>query len=272
MNNANLRRIPASEVNREARHLLRKNFKEIIVLNIVPIIMRIVAMFFLVKLYTSWLSGLGISLSNPTEASKKMTEIMQSIQTDPSSASKYAFNLNTQTSILVFACALFFFMICVGIGYSILDKYRNENYQIRTLADQFQVFSGKYFFAVIFLSVLFNMVVEAGMAIYLIPGIWFLLMFSQCFYIYKDDADHNDRVGLIQTFSTFGRSASLVRGYKWTLLWIFVQFFFWEILNLITREILSVVLHPYEQTVLAVFYQKVGKAKAEAVQNQDKAA
>ena len=116
------------------------------------------------------------------------------------------------------------------------------------------------------------MVVEAGMAIYLIPGIWFLLMFSQCFYIYKDDADHNDRVGLIQTFSTFGRSASLVRGYKWTLLWIFVQFFFWEILNLITREILSVVLHPYEQTVLAVFYQKVGKAKAEAVQNQDKAA
>ncbi|AKP67128.1 DUF975 family protein [Companilactobacillus ginsenosidimutans] len=272
MNNANLKRISASEVNREARQLLFKNFKEMIVLNIVPIILRIVGMFFLVKMYTSWLSGLGISLANPQEASKKMTEISQNIVSNPSSATKYSINITPQTSILIFAVGLFFFLICVGIGYSMLDKYRNKDYQIKTIADQFQVFSGRYFFAIIFLALLFNIMVEAGAAIYLIPGIWFLLMFSQSFYIYKDDTEKQDKVGFRQVFSAFARSSLLVRGYKWTLLVIFIEFFLWEILNLITREILSVVLHPYEQSVLAVFYDKVSKAKLSQVQEQQNAA
>lgn len=266
MNNANLKRISTSEINREARQLFRKNFKEIIVLNIVPILMRIIGMFFLVKMYKSWLSGLGVSLSDPEAASRKMTEISQNIVNDPSSAGKYSFNITPQTSIIVFAAGLFFFLICVGIGYSILDKYRNQNYQIRTIADQFQVFSGRYFFAIIFLSVLFNLIIEAGSAIYLIPGIWFFLMFSQSFYIYKDDTEKQERVGFGQVFSTFARSANLVRGYKWTLFFLCVQFFLWEIVNLITREIFSIALHPYEQTALAVFYQKVSEAKQEQAQ------
>ncbi|KRL66027.1 DUF975 family protein [Companilactobacillus versmoldensis] len=268
MNTTNLRRISASEINREARQVFRSNFKDIIVLNIVPILMRIIGMFFLVQMYRSWLSGLGISLSDPQAASQKMTEISQSIISNPGSASKYAFTLTPQTSIFVFAAGLFFFLICVGIGYSILDKYRNQNYQIRTIADQFQVFSGKYFFAIIFLAVIFNMIVEAGLAFFFIIGIWFMLIFSQSFYIYKGDADRQERVGLGQTFSTFARSSILVRGYKWTLLWLFVQFFLWEIVNLITREIFSIVLHPYEQTVLAIFYDKVEKAKIEQAKAQ----
>lgn len=263
MNNSNLKRISVAEVNRDARQLLRKNFKEIIVLNIVPILMRIVGMFFLVKMYQSWLSNLGIDLSNPQEASRKMTEMSQNLVNNPGDASKYAFNITPQTNIIVFAAGLFFFLVCVGIGYSILDKYRNENYQIRTIADQFQVFSGKYFFSVIFLAVLFNLIIEAGSVFYLIPGIWFFLMFSQAFYIHKDDVAKQERVGLRAVFSSFARSANLMRGYKWSLLLLCIEFFLWELLNLLTREVLSIIIHPYEQIALAVFYDKVNQAKAE---------
>lgn len=268
MNNANLKRISVSEINREARQLFRKNFKEIIVLNIIPILMRIVGMFFLMRVYQGWLSSMGVSLSNPQEASKKLTEISQSIVNNPSEASKYSLSITPQASIIVFALGLFFFMICVGIGYSMLDKYRNQDYQIRTIADQFQVFSGRYFFAIIFLAILFNLIVETGATLYLIPGIWFFLMFSQSFYIYKDDTATQERVGIGRVFSTLGRSSNLMRGYKWTLLWLCIQLFLWEILNFITREILSIVLHPYEQTVLAVFYDKVSEAKKEAANSQ----
>lgn len=269
MNNANLKRISASEVNREARHMLRKNFKEIIVLNIIPILMRIVGMFFMVKMYNAWLSGLGISLSDPQAASEKLTSITQEIMNNPASATDYAFKTTPETNIIIFAAGLFFFLICVGIGYSLLDKYRNKDYQIRGIADQFQVFSGRYFFSIIFLALLFNIIVEAGLTLYLIPGIWFMLMFGQSFYIYKDDTAKNERIGLGRTFSTFARSSLLVRGYKWTLLLIFVEFLLLEIINLFTREILSVLVHPYEQSVLAVFYEKVSLAKAEAASSRE---
>lgn len=263
MNNANLKRIPASEVNREARQMFRKNFKEIVVLNIIPILMRIVGMYFMMKLYNAWLSGLGISLADPQAASQRLTEITQEVMSNPASATDYAFKTTPETNIIIFAGGLFFFLVCVGIGYALLDKYRNKDYQIRTIADQLQVFSGRFFFAVIFLAILFNIIVEAGLALYLIPGIWFILMFGQCFYIYKDDTAKNERIGLGKTFSAFARSSLLVRGYKWTLLLIFVEFLVLEIINLFTWEILSIVVHPYEQSVLAVFYEKVSLAKAE---------
>ena len=263
MNNANLKRVSASEVNREAFRLVRKNFKEMFILNIIPILLRIVGMFFLVRMYQQWLSGLGINLADPQAASQKLTDISQSVINDPSSASKYAMNFTPQTSMIVFAAGLFFFLICVGIGYSVLDKYRNKDYQIRTIADQFQVFSGRYFFSIIFLVILFNLVTEAGFALYLIPGIWFFLMFSQSFYLYKDISANQDRVGILQTFSMFGRSSALMRGFKWSLLGLCIEFVLLEIVNLITREFFSILLHPFEQAALAVFYDKVYDAKKE---------
>ncbi|MFD1470847.1 DUF975 family protein [Companilactobacillus mishanensis] len=265
MNNANYQRIPASQVTREARQLFRKNFKEMVVLNIIPILMRIIGMFFLVKMYSAWLGNLGVSLSNPQEASRKLTAISQEMVSNPSSASKYAFSMTPQTSILIFAAGFFFFLICAGIAFSMLDKARDDTYEIRTIRDSFQIFSGKYFFPILFLGILFNVIVEAGLGIYLIPGIWFFLMFGQSFFIYKDVSVRADHVGFRGVFTTFARSANMMRGYKWTLLLICIEFFLWEILNLLTHEILSIILHPYEQATMSVFYKKVAEQKGDLI-------
>jgi len=139
----------------------------------------------------------------------------------------------------------------------LIDKLRQPDYQINALRYVFRAFSGKYFFPMLFITALFGLFLEAGFMLYIIPGIWFFLIFSQVFLVFKDDVENQGKWTLRMAFSSFSRSSVLMRGYKWTYFSLCLEFFFWEILNAFTHELLSIWLQPYEQLVMAVFYQKV---------------
>ncbi|WP_025025081.1 DUF975 family protein [Companilactobacillus nodensis] len=265
MNNNN--RVTSLEIRRMAHKTFFKDIKGNIALNIFPILMRLIAMYFGTRIYNSWLAQLGVSMNNPEEASKKLTAITQQMATDPSTATKYALSLTPGSNVVVYAFLIFFVLVCAGVGYAMVDKMRNPDYEINAFKDSLQIFGNRYFFPTLFITVLLGIFVEAGLSFYLIPGIWFFLMFSQSFYVLKDDVDKTGKWSLRMAFASFGRSARVIRGHKTTLLFICIEFFLWEIINLMTHEILSIWLHPYEQLTLAAFYTKISELdKAESDQ------
>jgi len=256
--NTNFNRISAMEIRREAHRAFRKDIKGNISLNVIPILLRFLAVFFGTKLYTSWMANLNVNLADPNQTSQRLSEISSNMANDPSSVDKYMLTLTPQTSVIVYAFMFFFIMACVGVSYTILDKLRNPDYEINALRDSLQAFSGRYFFPMLFITALFGLFLEAGFMLYFIPGVWFLLIFSQVFFVFKDDVEEQQgKWSLRMAFSTFSRSSVLMRGYKWTYFSLCFEFFFWEILNAMTHELLSVWLQPYEQLTMSVFYQKV---------------
>ena len=255
MNNNN--RISALEVRREAHRAFRKDIRGNISLNVLPILLRFLAVYFGTRIYTSWMANLNVNLADPAQASRRLSEISTNMANDPSSADKYMLTLTPQTSVAVYAFLVFFIMICVGVSYTMIDKLRNPDYQINALRDSLQAFTGRYFFPLIFITALFGLFLEAGFMLYIIPGIWFFLIFSQAFLVFKDDVESQGKWTLLMAFSTFSRSSVLMRGYKWTYLSLCIEFFFWEILNALTHELLSIWLQPYEQLTMTIFYQKV---------------
>lgn len=257
MNNANYNRISALEIRREAHRAFRKDIKGNISLNVLPILLRFLAVYFGTKIYTSWMANLHVNLADPGQASQRLSEISANMANDPSSADRYMLTLTPETSVAVYAFMFFFIMICVGVSYTLIDKLRNPDYQMNAIKDGLQAFSGKYFFPMLFITALFGLFLEAGFMLYIIPGIWFFLIFSQVFLVFKDDVEDAGKWTLRMAFSTFSRSSVLMRGYKWTYFSLCLEFFFWEILNALTHELLSVWLQPYEQLTMAIFYQKV---------------
>lgn len=257
MNNVNYNRISALDIRREAHRAFRKDIRGNISLNVIPILLRFLAVYFGTRIYMTWMSNINVNLADPEQASRRLSEISMSMANDPSSAGQYMLNLTPQTNVAVYAFFFFFVMACAGVSYTLLDRIRNPEYSINALRDSLQVFSGKYFFPLIFITAMFGLFLEAGFMLYIIPGIWFLLIFSQCFFIFKDDVDESGHWSILSAFTTFSRSSVLMRGYKLTYLSLVVEFFFWEILNAFTHEILSVWLQPYEQLTMAIFYQKV---------------
>jgi len=259
MNNANYNRVSAMDIRREAHRAFRKDIRGNVSLNIIPILLRFLAVYFGTRIYTTWMANLNVNLADPGQTSQRLSEISMDMANDPTSAAKYMLTLTPQTNVAVYAFMFFFAMICAGISYALVDKLRNPDYEINALKDSLQVFTGKYFFPSLFITALFGLFLEAGFMLYIIPGIWFLVIFSQSFLILKDDMAQSDngRWTLRMAFSTFSRSSILMRGYKWTYFSLIFEFFFWEILNALTHELLSLWLQPYEQLVMATFYQKV---------------
>lgn len=89
-------RISAIEIRREAHRAFRKDIKGNISLNVIPILLRFLAVFFGAKIYTSWMANLNVNLADPAQASRRLTEISTSMANDPSSAEKYMLTLTPE--------------------------------------------------------------------------------------------------------------------------------------------------------------------------------
>lgn len=83
MNNANYNRISAFEIRREAHRAFRKDIKGNIAHNIVPILLRFLAVYFGMKIYTTWMANINVNLADPEQASRRLSEISMSMANDP---------------------------------------------------------------------------------------------------------------------------------------------------------------------------------------------
>ena len=75
----NNNRISALEIRREAHRAFRKDIKGNISLNVIPILLRFLAVYFGTKIYTTWMANLNVNLADPSQASQRLSEISASM-------------------------------------------------------------------------------------------------------------------------------------------------------------------------------------------------
>lgn len=232
-----LEKIDRRQVKHQAKALMSTNRKKFIMLNLPSIIMTI--------LYFSVV----YSLAYRVTASGSAAEVIQ------------AGGLVTMTpriEVIMMGTQLFMAMVQTGVRYTSLDYARNPKLEINPFSNAFQVFSGKYFIPVILMWLLADILVQAGMSLLIIPGIYLYLVLSQQYFIFKDGNSGEQKIGVI---SSMLNSGLVIKRFKWDLLILDISFIGWDILNVVTFGLLSFWLLPYKNLSYSVFYQRLIEAK-----------
>ncbi len=140
-----------SELKRKAREELAGNWREVILLHLVPVLISV--------LLTGGIYGL-----------------------DLWSISRLA-NEQGETSVLANFLVSF---ITIGISFTLLDMIRTEQYKINALKDSFRVFSRPFFIPVFLIQLLQSLFIALWTLVFIIPGIVKGYAYSQAFFIFKD--------------------------------------------------------------------------------------
>ncbi|WP_099973881.1 DUF975 family protein [Lactobacillus terrae] len=246
----NVNKISLREVRRATHKEFRSNLVENISLNFIPILLRFLGLYFILKIYYAWMNNLNISTTDPPAATARMEHILTDISNNPDSVNNYTIKLDNLSTTVMYLLFLILCLISVGIGYSLVNKFRNSELHLSPMA-AFSVFSTKYFFGTIILLIMNIIIFQIGLWLFIIPGVILMLIYSQNMYIYKDDVD----AGQGRIFATYRKSAILMRGNKGAFFVLLLEFLILEIINFFTYEILSIWLHPFEQLTFAKFYQ-----------------
>lgn len=112
-----------------------------------------------------------------------------------------------------------------------------------------KLFSGYSDFIRIFIAYFaYIVIVIFGCLFFLVPGIIFAFMFAQTLFILKDDKE-------ISAIGALKRSASMMKGHKLDLFFLYLSFIGWAILAILTLGIGFIFLVPYVNTTMAHFYE-----------------
>lgn len=123
-----------------------------------------------------------------------------------------------------------------------------------------RLFDGYKDFGRIFLAGLLVLLCEAiGFALLIVPGIILSLMFSQTCFILKDDPQ-------VSATDAMKRSMEMMNGHKMELFVIWLSFFGWGILAMLTCGFGFLFLLPYLYATLAHYYEDL-KAEKEGFEN-----
>ncbi|MDO1605718.1 DUF975 family protein [Lactobacillus sp. YT155] len=224
------------EIKKQARLVLRAKRSELTKLNLPAVLLKI--------LYYAGAFYLASRISD-LYSTEQITKLMNSGN---------LLNFNLRENILLMGFQLFSAMLVVGIQYSSLD-YLNmqlDNKRVNLTTGAFRVFSKDFFLPVIAMWAIANFFVQTGLNFYFIPGIFFMIAFSQQYFIYKDVHDSGQKIGI---FSTMSGSYRLLRNRKIEYLILVFSFLGWDVLNFFTCGLLSFWLLPYKNLTYAIYYR-----------------
>lgn len=234
----NLKKIDRRQVKNQAKLTISSDRKKFIMLNLPAVVITI-------------LYFIGVYLTAYTITSTGVTE--EALQGS-------IINIMTpRFEIIMMGIQLFIAMIQNGIQYTSLDYVRDPRTEVKSLRDAFQVFTGKYFVPVIAMWLLTDILIQAGMSLFIVPGIYIYLVLSQQYFIFKDGNSGEQKLGF---FSAMLNSGLIVKGYKWDYLILVLSFLGWDILNVFTFGVLSIWLLPYKNLSYAIFYQRLIEVKS----------
>ena len=104
----------------------------------------------------------------------------------------------------------------------ILEYFKDLNHAIKLFAVAF----------------LYGIIVSVGLLLFIIPGVYFLLHYSQVLYIMAEDKE-------IGIWDAFKQSGEMMNGYKWDLFVFYLSFIGHIILGIITFGIYLIYVLPY---------------------------
>lgn len=145
-------------------------------------------------------------------------------------------------------------VMAFGIIYTLLDWVRNTDIINQSLPGRIFGLSVNTVLALTVQLAFMSFIVSIGMLI-IIPGIIFILMFSQSVYIYKDQHETDPKMGAWEgVINSVSLSESMMVGHKWEFFKLNLSFLGWLLLSIATLGIEFIWLAPYYQLTMAGYY------------------
>ncbi|WP_314059773.1 DUF975 family protein [uncultured Vagococcus sp.] len=276
----------SSELKAEAKGILSGRWKDAVLLNIVPsllkilavwsvIVVTIIALIAMVTIFANFESnsssfrsqqvGDTFDDSDLDEWGDELDEIEDynySVNSDDilnnlGANTTYSFMPNG-SSIFSWLFSLVISFMTIGISFTFLEVFRNPNRKIQPKNDQFRMFNGKDFVPLLLVQILISVFTSLWSLLFVIPGIIKGYAYSQSFYIYKDLSEHTDTQSLSAN-NYITESKLLMEGNKGRLFYIDLSFLGWELVSVLTLGIGYLFLEPYKNATKAAFYRDISK-------------
>lgn len=150
-----------------------------------------------------------------------------------------------------------------GVAFTALDVYRGAD-RVRPGKAVMRLFNGQYFFGILFVGVLMEMLYLIGMMAFIIPAIPIVFGTAMSFYVYYDGKAQSE-TGRVSAMQAVGHSWQMMRGNKLDYFVLKLSLLGWTLLKAITWHLFDFMINPYLQLVDAGFYQNV---QTQYAQNQ----
>ncbi|MEG0255135.1 MAG: DUF975 family protein, partial [Vagococcus sp.] len=229
-------------IKRDAKEALKGRWKEAIILNLIPILLRIFLV--LAGFFFAWFAR----------------------------STHYEGEWYTQiTTNLVQPIVDFIFAIIImGISFTLLDVVRNKEEATMEPSQAFRLFNSNDFIPIILINLLIMIFTFLWSLLLIIPGLVKGYAYSQSNFIYKDMSTHVD-VKSMNATAFIDESRLLMDGHKGRLFWLDFSFIGWHILGGLTFGLAYIYITPYLTTCHAAFYDDLSKGKylADGQQEQE---
>lgn len=145
--------------------------------------------------------------------------------------------------------SLLVFLILPALSTGIYNTFRLlvESGDNRLTANMFREGFRDYFHKLLGF-VLYGIIVAAGFALLVIPGVIWAFAYSMIPYILDEEPE-------LSLFQTFRKSRMMMKGHKLDYFWLCLSFIGWAILSVITLGVGYLWLMPYVQSTSAAFYE-----------------
>lgn len=276
----------SSELKTEAKGILSGRWKDAVLLNIVPSLLKILAVWSVIVVTIIALIAMVTIFANIESNSSTFRSEQRGDTFDDSDLDEwgdeldeiedYNYSVNSDdilnnlganttysfmpngSSIFSWLFSLVISFMTIGISFTFLEVFRNPNRKIQPKNDQFRMFNGKDFVPLLLVQILMSVFTSLWSLLFVIPGIIKGYAYSQSFYIYKDLSEHTDTQSLSAN-NYITESKLLMEGNKGRLFYIDLSFLGWELVSVLTLGIGYLFLEPYKNATKAAFYRDISK-------------
>ncbi|MGO3731900.1 MAG: DUF975 family protein [Vagococcus sp.] len=267
----------SAQLKQEAKASLQGRWKEAVILNLVPSLIKIITVFFMTLILilpvmifatfstdkdsasyefkSSFVEGFKEGLN---ESGDDFGDDEFSLSSSSNSAGLAASTSVASKSWMgpVFSFVITF--LTIGISFTFLDVIRKGNEQDMRMSHAFRLFNGVDFVPVLLINILMNFFISLWTMLLIVPGIVKYYSYSQSNFIYKDISESKDTKTMgVTSFIT--ESRELMNGHKGRLFWLDLTFIGWQLVGLITFGIGYLFITPYINTTKAAFYDDLAK-------------
>ncbi|WP_326716651.1 DUF975 family protein [Vagococcus jeotgali] len=238
----------SKQLKAEAKDALRGRWKDAVILNIVPTILKVITIF----VASIAIMGAVFIISNLSSFSSSDVESI--------SASMSAQNSSVSSSLWTPIWNFFVTFLTIGISFTFLDVLRKGKEQSMSFKEAFRLFNGRDFGPIFLINLLSYIFQYLWTLLFIIPGIVKYYAYSQANFIYKDLSESEDTSSMGAT-NFITESRELMNGHKKRLFWLDISFLGWYIVGILTLGIGLLWIDPYINTTKAAFYKDLAKDK-----------
>lgn len=222
-----------AELKNEVKNLLRGNWKQAILLFLIPLIV-------------FWFTG-GYGYNNSD------VKFNYSYNLDYWDIGR-AVKTITSTGIFGFIISLIFLLIALSASFRGLDWLDDPDLQFNPIKSNFTYFRSPDWWQLIFIYVIISIFTFLWYLLLVIPGIVKSIAYSQTYFVYKDANDRGEANNYSLT-DYITKSRQLMVGNKWRYFILQLSFIGWWILGFITFGIGLIWIYPYYKLTMANFYR-----------------